>query len=175
MLDVSVSYNRYKFIGHEFLTWLWFSIDNDHQSLIAILPDLTALELGNRIVLENRVNEGSETITIKGDDAGMEEGLMALGKGAMVTEINLLFTADNQHWRFSLKGESLSMTSLKVPDTGPLESKEDLEGLVLEKAFLYEKAFDAVDTLFSHFIRLRISNQWQSDIMGAMKKWIQSK
>lgn len=29
MLDVSVSYDRYKFLGYEFLTWLWFLIEKD--------------------------------------------------------------------------------------------------------------------------------------------------
>ena len=33
MLDVSVSYNRYKFLGHEFLTWLWFLIEKDRKLL----------------------------------------------------------------------------------------------------------------------------------------------
>ena len=29
MLDVAVAYNRFKFLGEEFLTWLWFVIDQD--------------------------------------------------------------------------------------------------------------------------------------------------
>jgi hypothetical protein len=33
MLDVSVSYNRYKFLGHEFLTWLWFLMEKNRSFL----------------------------------------------------------------------------------------------------------------------------------------------
>lgn len=33
MLDVSVSYNRYKFLGYEFLTWLWFAIEKDQDNI----------------------------------------------------------------------------------------------------------------------------------------------
>jgi hypothetical protein len=175
MLDIAVAYNRYKFIGHEFLTWLWFSIENEERRLIEICPDLTAFEIGNRLVLENRINDGFETITIKGDDAGLEEGIMALAKGAMVTELNLIFLADNQKWRFSIKGENLSLSSIKVPETGPVENKEDMEGLVLEKAFLYEKVFATVDSLFNFFILLRLSNKWQDQVMSDVRSWIQSK
>src|SRR4030042_480534 len=78
MLDVSVSYNRYKFIGHEFLTWLWFLIEKNPDLLKQLNPDLVSLEIGNRVMLENSTRDSLETITIKGDDAGMEEGIMAL-------------------------------------------------------------------------------------------------
>ena len=33
MLDVAVAYNRYQFLGEEFLTWLWYVIEKD-QNLI---------------------------------------------------------------------------------------------------------------------------------------------
>src|SRR4030043_36420 len=89
MLDVSVSYNRYKFIGHEFLTWLWFLIEKNPDILKQLNPDLVSLEIGNRVMLENTTRDSLETITIKGDDAGMEEGILALKKGAVVTELNL--------------------------------------------------------------------------------------
>src|SRR4030042_4503890 len=88
MLDVSVSYNRYKFIGHEFLTWLWFLIEKNPDLLKQLNPDLVSLEIGNRVMLENSTRDSLETITIKGDDAGMEEGILAVKKGAVVTELD---------------------------------------------------------------------------------------
>ena len=32
MLDISIAYNRYKYLGHEFLTWLWFIMENEPRS-----------------------------------------------------------------------------------------------------------------------------------------------
>ena len=96
MLDVSVSYNRYKFIGREFLTWLWFAVDTDHQRLEGLFEDPTSVDVGNRMVLENRQREAVETVTIKGDDAGLEEGRLALRKGAAVTEINIVCRRDRK-------------------------------------------------------------------------------
>ena len=52
------------------------------------------LEIGNRVVLVNQIDEDAlETVTIKGDQAWLEEGLLALQKGAVVTEINLVMRA----------------------------------------------------------------------------------
>lgn len=172
MLDVSVSYNRYKFLGHEFLTWLWFLMENNRPFLQKEVPELTSLEIGNRIVLENRFNEGVEIITIKGDEAGFEEAMLALRKGAVVTELHLLFTAADQQWQFNLKGESLNVSNMKTPKTQSAESQEDLEGAVLEKIYLFEKVIGLVNILYKHFVKIRISDEWKQAVVPEIRKWI---
>jgi hypothetical protein len=124
------------------------------------------------MVLENSRSEGLETITIKGDDAGLEEGLLALKKGALVTEMNLLYRSGDNTWQFNLKGESLNISSFKTPETAGNETKEDIEGAVLEKIFLYEKAVRFVESAFRYFVRLRISENWDNKIINQMKLWI---
>ena len=172
MLDVSVSYNRYKFLGYEFLTWLWFLMENDRSFLQKEVTDLTSLEIGNKIVLENRFNEGVENITIKGDDAGFEEGMVALRKGAVVTELHLSYVAGDQQWQFTLKGESLNISGLKVPKTGSIESEEGMEGAVLERINLFEKVVELINILFKSFIKIRISDEWKEIIIPKIRTWI---
>ncbi|MDJ0782779.1 MAG: hypothetical protein QNJ22_12465 [Desulfosarcinaceae bacterium] len=173
MLDIAIAYDRYKFIGNEFLTWLWYAIDNAPEALAKIDPTMQALEVGNRIVLKNQTENGDETISIKGDTAGLEEGLLALAKGAMVTEINLIYKSEEHQWQFSLKGESLSFSGLKTPETGRFETQDDVEGMVLEKAYLLEKATGLLDTLFNHFIQLRVTNTWLDEVQPTLRDWIQ--
>ena len=172
MLDVAVSYNRYKFLGYEFLTWLWFAMEKQPEALKETDPELELIEVGNRIVLENHRNNTEESITIKGDQAGLEEGTLALGKGAVVTELNLIYKSGNHEWRFSVKGESLHLSGLKTPQTGPVEKNEDMEGVVLEKIFLLEKALVLIHNLYKQFIRLRISPKWEKEIIPQIRKWI---
>lgn len=172
MLDVAVAYNRYKFIGNEFLTWLWFITETDQPFLQKVDETITSLYIGNRIVLENSINDTSEIITIKGDDAGLEEGLLSLRKGAVVIEMNMSYKTENQEWKFTLKGESLSFSGLKVPETGPVETKDDIEGMVLEKAYLYEKTIDLINRLFNLFLKLRSSVDWDKKTVPQIKKWI---
>jgi hypothetical protein len=174
MLDVSVSYNRYKFLGYEYLTWLWFVIETDHEKIESATANSVILSLGNRVVLENKKKDAVESITIKGDEAGLEEGILALRKGAVVTELNLLFKTGDQDWRFTLKGESLHLAGFKCPKTGAVESKEDLEGAVLEKVYLCEQAIGAMDEVFKLFIGLRVSDAWNNDTVPRMKKWIRA-
>ena len=172
MLDVAIAYNRYRFLGNEFLTWLWYMLENRSAQLVEIDADLSSLEIGNRMVLENGRSEGLETITIKGDDAGLEEGLLALKKGALVTEMNLIYRSGDNAWQFNLKGESLNISSFKTPETAVTQTKEDIEGAVLEKIYLYEKLIVFVEGVFRHFVRLRVSEEWDKNVITQLKQWI---
>ena len=174
MLDVSVAYNRYKFLGHEFLTWLWYMIDTDFETLQKADPEMESLAIGNRIVLENHRHNREETITIRGDGAGLEEGVMALTKGAKVTEMHLIFRAGDLEWRFSIKGESLSLSGLKTPQTAKLESPEDVEGAVLEKIYLVERVVTLLQGLYAEFARQRFSPDWEKKIAYRITDWIRS-
>lgn len=172
MLDIAVAYNRYAFLGYEFLTWLWFVVEKDRDLPATVEPELTSLAMGNRVVLENRIQEAVESITIKGDDAGLEEGLLALRKGAVVTELNLVFKIGEHEWRFTLKGESFHIAGLKTPETGAIETRDDIEGFLLEKAYLVEKAVRLTDRLYGLFLRSRLSGDWNERVLPRLRKWI---
>ena len=174
MLDVAVAYNRYQFLGEEFLTWLWYVIEKNQNLIKEFDNDFVALEIGNRIVFENRRKESGERITIKGDGASLEEGFLTLKKGALVTELNLVYKSAELTWQFTLKGENLNFSSLNLPSTGLPESDEDLEGFILEKTFLYDKILKFLDNIFIHFVKLRLSNHWQNKMVPKIRKWIQS-
>lgn len=175
MLDVSVSYNRYKFIGHEFLTWLWFVVDNQPEWVASEGGggDPVQMEIGNRVVLERRIgNDSVESVTIQGDDAGLEEGMVALRKGALVTEMNLVLRVGEWRWRFTIQGESLHLKQIQLPETGPVETPEDVEGAVLDRMGLFERITAVVDALFRRFIADRTSDSWSSDTRPRLKSWI---
>ena len=172
MLDIAVAYNRYRFLGNEFLTWLWYAIENDMQTIRKCDPDILELDIGNRMVLENRLANGKEHITIKGDAAGLEEALLALRKGALITEMHMIYKSATLKWQFAIKGEGLSFSGLKLPESGPIESGEDKEGVVLEKIYLYDKPFQVIDNLFQIFIKMRLSDTWLNHIIPNIKKWL---
>ena len=177
MLDIAVSYNQYKFLGNEFLTWLWFSIDTGKYGDLLKDKDGTPYSffIGNRIVCENIVEDNTvESVTIKGDNAGLEEGFAALKKGSVITEMSLGLNYLDQLWEFNLKGENFHFTGLKHPETEKIEKKEDVEGALLEKIYLFGKAVELIDLTFFTFLRLRLSDAWNSDVLNYIKKWISS-
>jgi len=175
MLDIATAYNRYKFLGYEFLTWLWFSIEQKPGNLRSESFNYGTLQVGNRIVLENFTQDKTETITIKGDDPNLAAALLSIRQGALVTEINLVFQINESEWRFTLKGESFSITNLKTPLKGPVETPEDVEGAVLEQAYLLEQLLTFKDSLFKDFVRLRVSDDWVQTTLPELKQWVAGK
>ena len=117
MLDASISYYRYAFLGCEFLTWLWFSIST--SSINTILKKGDSLEIGKKIVLERKLNDSIEKITIKGKDADLEEGMISLKKGAVVKEINLIYRSGEKECFFYHYRRKFKL--IKYKNTGLLD------------------------------------------------------
>lgn len=148
-------------------------IDEDPDALSSYQKKPLAFDVGNRIVIENRMGaDALETITIKGDDAGLEEAMLALRKGAQVSEMNLFYREADNEWQFTIKGESLHLASLKTPKTGLVTNGEEIEGALLEKTYLYEMAVTAVRSLYRQFIRIRLSEDWNAQIVPRLRRWI---
>lgn len=174
MLDVSVAYNRFRFMGQEFLTWLWYVIATEKDKNIFEKDSNITLAVGDRMVLENRRSKDIEIITIKGSQSDLKEGIVALMKGALVAELGLTIHVDDQPWKLTLKGESLGITNLKTPATTRPYTTDDLEGAVLEKIYLYGTVFDLTDQLFQAFIQQRIGTDWDNHIKKDIKTWIKT-
>jgi len=176
MLDIATAYNKYKFLGNDFLTWIWFLIETQKNiSDLLKRTDTVTLEVGNGIVLENNLGDKStEKISIKGDQAGLEEGTTALKKGAFVTQINLICKINEDEYRFTIKGESLNVTGLKTPKTDLAKTEDQIEGVILEKAGLCFQIFNIIDTLFLDYISKRTSDDWSGKGFSDLKKWIES-
>jgi hypothetical protein len=172
MLDIAVAYNRYKFFGHEFLTWLWYVIENDRKILSDVDKNMDSLAVGNRMVLENGRGNAPESITSKGDEAGLEEGLVALRKGAVVTELNLIYRTDNREWRFNIKGESLNVSGLKIPEDAVPENTENVDEKLLNTLALQEKVLVLTSALYGRFVRIRLSKEWETRTASRIRKWI---
>jgi hypothetical protein len=172
MLDISTAYHRYRFLGDEFLTWLWFMLENNQNLFTSVDADCAALEIGNRIVLENRKTKSVERITIKGDDAGLEEGRLALRKGALVSEMALVFKTGEYQWQFNVKGESLNISSLKTPGPTFPQGPEEIDAFLLERYESIMKILNFIENVYKLFIQVRLSPQWEPKQVSSIRKWI---
>ncbi len=176
MLDIATAYNKYSFLGNEFLTWLWYLIETD-QDITGMISakDPIRFDIGNSLVLENNLGDKSkERITIKGDQAGLEEGTTALKKGAWVTDINLLCKIGEDEFKFSIKGESFNLTGLKPPSIDTSASGDEMEGMIIEKTYLILKVIEVIDTLFLKYVEKRSSDTWKTKEFQAIKNWVHS-
>ncbi|MEJ5359999.1 MAG: hypothetical protein WHT06_15175 [Desulfobacterales bacterium] len=172
MLDLSIAYHRYRFLGDEFLTWLWHGIETRAADLCALAPEINAIEIADRMVIENRTGQSKEKITIKGDHAGLEEAKLALRKGAWVSEMALLLRTAEDEYRLTIRGENLNLSGMKIPSAAGGTSPEELETAFLERLDHLIKITDFIDKIFYFYLSERISAKWKSLYLPSMRKWL---
>jgi hypothetical protein len=174
MIDIATAYNKYKFLGYEFLTWLWFVIEKKPEKIAVPGQMIRSAQMGNRIILENPQLDRTDRITAKGDSTNFDTGMLSLRQGALVTEMSLLLKGDAHEWQLVIKGEDLSLANLKTPSTAPMESADDIEAAVLEKAFLLEQALMWIDQQFRTFVKDRIALSWEPRTIPEIRTWIET-
>ncbi len=187
MPPVSETFQNYQFLGNEFLTWLWFCIENEPHVIKDPTGNPVSLSAHKKIVLKKAAGK-TVSITIEKDsDEEAEEGMLALKGGAVVTDMSFLMNIGEVEWTFSIKGESFQINSLKPSVETPQErhdetgteeigdkQRHDFEATVLDKIYLHVQAIEVIDGLFKHYILLRLSEDWAGKTVPAMKEWITS-
>jgi len=169
-MDVLEKIEKTEMIGSDFLVWLWFRSET-LNGILDIGDDLhTEILIDGKMTLEN--NETQDTVTCSGNNPLMKEARLALLENKKITKaaIKLIINGEDE-FTFRLDSSWMNFRLLKTPKVIQ-DFKDDPEGLFYEKVGLIEKAITIMDTVFMHFIRLRISPEWESDELPALIKWI---
>lgn len=169
-IDTAVAYAKHKPLGSDFLTWLWYMIDNDPLKLFGPMTHLISLSDKRKITLENYSSKDVESTVIKNDGDNLTEAFVSLSKGAKVTQLGLKLDINDSHWFFSLKDKDLSPISMKMPTTEP--AGEGYEGAFLEKISLYDKATGAIEELFKYFVEIWSDDDLREAGHGNIQKWV---
>jgi hypothetical protein len=165
------------FLGREFLTWLWFKCDQTGGRID--LRDGRTLECAflDKMTLDLSDTDSPQSVTLKGEQSELREGLAALREGKKIEEARLSINTGFNEFTMVLKGTWFSFGSFKPPATLPQsEAAEDEgpEGSFLEKVALIEEGMDAIDAVFEQFLRLRVSDGWETTELPAIRRWIAS-
>lgn len=157
-MNVTEMFSDYDHIGKEFLTYLWFKIDTD--------PNFE-LSVGKKVVFSKE----KDTVTIKGEESDIIVGKVAMTDEFVVSEIQLMYSNGEKNHSFSVKGEDLSLRGFKGPKVE--YNDEDIDGFLLEKISYIEEAIEIMDSLFEHFIILRVNTEeWDKTVLK-ISDWIQ--
>lgn len=175
LLDIATAYNKFQFLGYEFLLWLWYTSEKEPEviSRVAGVNRSVEVTVGNSITIEIQGGGYPERITIKGEDAGFEEAFLAINKGGSIVQINLVFKIENEEFRFTLNGDDFSVRNLKCPPSETSPSTEyEIEGAILEKWFLNSEVFGCLDSLYDHFITIRLTDELRKDLVSKIGQWV---
>jgi len=164
-----------RFLGQEFLTWLWFKSDERGGSIE--LPgqgDVTVV-FEKHMLLEYGEGDSHEKIVCSGLQAELHEARTGLRMGKKLEQGRILLGLGEYEWNLTIKGSLFEFKSVKTPKTVANSDESDdpaaVEGRILDKIGLYEQALHIFDELYRKYLNIRISGQWDEEL-GKMKAWV---
>ncbi len=167
-----------RFIGQEFLTWLWWKSEERGGSVE--LPgqgDITVV-FEKHILLEYGEGESSQKCICSGLQSELKEARTGLVMGKKVEQARIQLAQNDYEWNFTMAAAVMEFRNVKLPKTGPAQeggdNPEEQEGMILERIFLFEELVRLVQTLFRMFLEVRVSQSWKDELVR-IRTWVHSR
>ncbi len=172
-MDLLEQSDETRFLGRDFLTWLWFRSETDGVFESDALGRFHVV-LADRIELSADSADDPETVIVRGTGHEIFEARIALSRGKAVSRAVFRLSNEGDEWVMTLDDTWLSPRSLKIPKVLPPEEEPDREGMLLERVYLIERSIAMLDALAKTFITLRTSAEWEKKTLPAVRDWIKT-
>ena len=159
-------------LGRDFLVWLWFKSETGDGVIDLGDEGRVEIRFEGRITLETKIDEALESVMCWGNNPRLKEARFALAENKKVTQAGIRLVLGEDEFSFSLDSKWMNYRSLRTPKVVQ-DDKDDPDGLFYEKVGLIEKAVSVMDAIFSYFIRLRLSAEWDAGELPALMKWVE--
>lgn len=164
-----------RFLGQEFLTWLWYKSEERGGSVE--LPgrgDVTVV-FEKHMLLEYGEGEEREKIICRGLQTELREARAGLSLAKKPEQARLRLSWDDREFGVTLTAATFEFRNIRLPKTVDRadegEGPEHLEARLLERMALFELLCDLVLELFALFVQIRTSPQWPQEL-AEVRAWI---
>lgn len=170
-MDLIDLINSRRFLGGEFLLWLWFKSECYEGLLVAGEHGGIEVYFDDALTLEAYLAETERNDFKGGSPAYSPEARLALRQGKRPARAKLGVIKEGREWSMVFKSESMDLSGLKIP---ALLSREEEEQFY-ERMFLAEELENIMRTLYKEFLTLRLHEQaWDQAIIPSLQAWIAS-
>jgi len=165
-----------RFLGQEFLTWLWWK--SEERGGTIFLKDFgeVSISFEKHMMLESGEGEASEKLICSGLQTELAEARTGLQVGKKLEQARIIVTRDSHEYGVTLTGAVMEFRNVRLPKTEQTEqqggtSPEEVEGQLLERIFLFEDLVKMIHSLFRLFIDARLGDGWQ-DELRKIRQWV---
>lgn len=164
-----------RFLGQEFLAWLWYKSEERGGSIE--IPGTGDVEVNfeKHMLLELGEGEASEKVICRGLQTELKEARAGLLMGKKPEQARIRLARGDYEYNVTLTASTMEFRNVRLPKTvGESEDDNDpeaLEGRILERISLFEQLLELVNDLFRLYIGVRASDRWP-DELGRMRKWV---
>lgn len=165
-----------RFLGQEFLTWLWWKSEERGGSVA--LPgegDITVV-FEKHMLLESGEGESAEKIVCTGLQAELQEARTGLQMGKKLEQARIVLGHNSYEYSFTLAAALMEFRNVRLPKTEATEkdggeNPEEIEGMTLERIYLFEQLIKLVNTLFRMFLNVRLGDGWRNELLH-LRDWV---
>jgi hypothetical protein len=162
---------RARFLGREFLVWLW----HESEAREGVLPlsggDACELWLEEQLTLVSaQANEKSESKLKSAIPSASPEAKEALRQGKLPVKAKVRVNRGTQSWGFLLDADTLGIASVQIPAM----LKEENDDKFYERMDLVESLEAILDDLLGTFLTLRTSERWDAEVVPKMRSWVKA-
>jgi hypothetical protein len=164
-----------KFLGQEFLTWLWYKSEERGGSVF--LPGSGDIQLvfEKHMLLESGEGESLEKLICRGLQAELQEARTGLLMGKKLEQARIYLAKGDYEYRLTFGATLFEFRNVKLPRTisANEEAADPLawEAKVLERISMAEEALQTMDELFRMFLQIRTGADWSKEL-ASLKNWI---
>jgi recombination associated protein RdgC len=164
-----------RFVGQEFLTWLWFKSEERGGAVQLDGEGDIQVVFEKHMLLESGEGEAHEKLICKGLQAELQEARTGLRMGKKIEQARIFLAKGEYEYHFTLTATLFEYRNVRLPKTlTPSEESSDrlaLEGKILEKLGMVEEAMRTIDGLFRMFLKIRVSDDWPIEL-AQMRAWV---
>jgi len=158
-----------RFLGQEFLTWLWWKSEERGGSVSLPGEGDATVVFEKHMLLEFGEGESSEKIICSGLQAELQEARTGLQMGKKLEQARITIGYNSYEFSFTLAAALMEFRSVRLPKTDATESDssdnpEEVEGMILERIFLFEELIRVVNVLFRMFLDVRVGDKWPAEL-----------
>ena len=168
-MDLLDAVESCRFLGREFLVFVWFESEVLEGQFETSDGDRFVLWLENQLVLESESAE-QEVTRMRGASPSMtSEAHEALRRGKLPVQARVRVERGQQVYGFVLNAKTLGVSGAQLPAL----LKEERDERFFERMYLIEELEKMVDAIFERFVTLRIAPVWDTKLLPMIQRWVQ--
>lgn len=167
-----VSHGVDDILSEEFLTWVLY-LSRTGQNVFTVSTHISAMieDVDQPLSIHHFNGVRRKVAIVRGEESTFVEVWKGMQEGKKVCGVNLCLNINDSPYSARVAYPDLILRSAKLPKIKRDKEDDDPDGLFLERMYFFETLYAAFDGIFDTFVRLRVSDAWQTEAQ-AIKDWV---
>ena len=167
-MDLLEAVEATRFVGCEFLVFLWFESEVLEGQFEMPNGERFELWFENQLVLESEAAEQEVTRMRGAAPSATSEAHEALRRGKLPVQARIRIDRGQQAFGFVLQGKTLNVSGAQLPQL----MKDEKDERFYERMYLIEETEKMVDAMFQRFLSIRLAPVWEAKVLPMIRSWV---